>query len=183
MNYYIYIEAYHKTHPNIFKSISGDLKKGYIMMCVYYALKFQIDLNELVQRFPENYHYYSLMEADKNMNIIFGDKLPKQAIQICGEKELLENFGEKLLQNIRKVLEHTSFVGDKYIAAIIYYLTNITFENGGVIAKRLKFKNGTRVTLDSISRFCGISEKTISKYKDEIVNFYKNHQDLLQFFL
>ena len=91
MNYYLDILEYYKTNLDSLKKNYGSLKKGYIALCVYYAIASPIDKESLARYFK--YPISDFFEAEKNMKIIFKNKLQKKSIELCGMKKvLLENF-------------------------------------------------------------------------------------------
>jgi hypothetical protein len=174
MNYYIDILDYYKTNPDSFKKIYGSLKKGYIALCVYYAMPNTIDKETLARYFK--YSVSDFFEAEKNMKVIFKNKLQKKSIELCGMKKvLLENFDQSVINKIEKVINDIPVKNKKNIAAAIYFVTSIPIAKGGIFSKKLKLKNGDYLTLEFISKFCKIVPSTISSAKDEIIFFYKNN--------
>jgi hypothetical protein len=168
MNYYIGILEYYRTNPDYFKKIYGTLKKGYIALCVYYSLDIQITKEQLAEYFK--YSVSDLFEANKNMKTIFGNRLSKKTVELCGMKKVLtNNFNESVLESIQKVINDLPVKNPKNIAAAIYYTVSIPIAKGGVYPSKLKLKNGDYVTLEFISKFCKITPSTISSAVKEII--------------
>ena len=170
MNYYIDILSYYKENPDNLKSIHGSLKKGYIALCVYYALlyiKINITKESLVEYF--RYSLSDLFEANKNMKRIL--KLPPtKNIELCGMKNFLnENFETGVINQIQKIIGDLSLSNPKYIAAAVYYVTSVPISKGGIYSKKLKTKNGDYLTLEFISTFCKVVPSTISSAVKEII--------------
>jgi hypothetical protein len=173
MNYYIDILNYYKT-DNSLKSISGSLKRGYIALCVYYALlyvKTVISKESLVAYF--RYSLSDLSEANKNMKLIIKSLPPTKQLELCGMKKFLnENFETVVINQIQKIINHYSYTNPKNIAAAIYFVTSVTISKGGIYSKKLKTKNGDYITLEFISTFCKIVPSTISSAVKEIISSY-----------
>ena len=168
MNYYIGILEYYRTNPDSFKKNYGTLKKGYIALCVYYSLDVPISKEQLAEYFK--YSVSDFFEANKNMSVIFGKRLLKKQIELCGMKKVLtDNFEIGVLESIQKVIGDLPVKNTKNIAAAIYYTVSIPIEKGGIYPKKLKLKNGDYLTLEFISKFCKITPSTISSAVKEII--------------
>ena len=136
--------------------LKGTVKRGYILLVLYYALinaNVCISLQDISVLFDNKIRLSDLPEAQKNLNIIFGD-LPKYRFIKSVHERCLCNMRNKLdkdqIAEIQKVIHELKENGtfndpalSVQVAAAIYYVTK----------KNLK----------EISKSSGISEDTIRK--------------------
>ena len=174
--YWDIMQYYHSNSLKLPKN-KGDLKKGYILLCIYYSLMYNkqsISKEQLTRAFPGSRLSY-LPQAESFIKQIFKDArgysfldtepiyvtnlcnlinfLPKNEAVNQIKQDLKPIFGEKLNQ--------------VQIAAIIYYLYkgNVIIPETGKSAK---------ITLKFLSERCGpFSQATLTKTINVIIDFYK----------
>ena len=165
LNLYNKVLDYYITNPYSFKSNSHTIKKGYIVLIVWYSLlQFNINIpqDKLVTYFQDIQFAY-LHEPDKYLHRIFTN-LPKPVNNLCGMKQLLlDKFGQELVDKIYKILEH---FGDapNYVAGAIYYFKQL---------------DRTMITLEFLKGRCNVSANTISKASQTIEEFLKKRPGFL----
>ena len=170
LKFYQDILNFYKNPLNELKSNSKSIKKGYIALCVYYALlnnQIVIPKEKLVNYF-DNTSLSDLPEAEKNMRIILQTKVfdinPSENT-LCGMKPwILENLGQWFMDKLNLIIADLPDKNNKNIAAAIYYLG--------------KLKKVKALTQKFISEHCGISTTTISKSVLEIAYFYDTNINL-----
>ena len=170
LKFYQEILNFYKNPLNELKSNSKSVKKGYIALCVYFALlnnQIVIPKEKLVDYF-DNTSLSDLPEAEKNMRVILNSKVfdinPSENT-LCGMKPwILENLGQWFMDKLNLIISDLPDKNNKNIAAAIYYLG--------------KLKKVKALTQKFISEFCGISTTTISKSVLEIAYFYDTNINL-----
>jgi len=180
MNMYLVILDYYTTNTGNLKSNNKGIKRGYIMLIVYYSLiNFGINIRKdsLLNYFPD-YSLSDIFEADKNIHIIFQNlpgysfiyKKAKYDGQMCGLKNKLNtDFGPHVVNLIAAVISNFETTS-KIIAAAIYYVCSIPDSKGGILPKKLP-----GITLEYIASHCGPSSPTISNASKEMVSYFQKY--------
>ena len=183
LNLYKRIMDYYKTNVNDLHILKGSLKKGYIMLCLFYTL-----LNNLIivdrQKFVNLFDKFSLRDlpdADRNMKeVIFkGMKLFDSNIyelNLCNMKKF---FNQNLIDKIVIIMDYMKNIfgnplTQPQIAACIYYAAN-KLKSG-----RVKIKESSFVTYDMLTSNCDgkPTRKTIDHFVENIVAFFKQFPEL-----
>jgi len=166
---------YSSGNVHNFKSNSQSIKRGYIAMIVWYALVefgLVIQKDELIKYFPK-VTVAELFEPGKYLKVIF-PSLPEPKKGLCGgmEADLKIRIGNELVAKVFKVLENFDN-SPKYTAAAVYYICSIPIHKGGILPKKTK-----DITLDFLSSHCKITNSTISKGVQDIIEFYQRSPEL-----
>jgi len=139
LNMYYNIMEYYKTNTLRLKINKGDLKKGYILLCIYYSLMYYnktISKEKLVRSIPE-YNISYLPPADKNIRLIFENapgyeflyretELP-EVLSLCN-LQLPKNIINSIIKVKRELIDRGIFqrkLTHIQIAACIYYVCNV----------------------------------------------------------
>jgi len=164
------INEYYKSNVFNMKINKGSLRKGYIVLSVYYSLMASgkhYSLSTLST--PIQASIADLPEARKNIKLIFS-KSPEYSLIInesgdntlCG---LAQTLPGELIQLVNKIKIHTG-LGTKpaEIAAIVYYSSQLT-----------KYKE---LNLKKISEKCKVSIPSINNVRNAIQLFYNKNPGL-----
>jgi hypothetical protein len=147
MDMYLRIREFYKTSNEIKGEIKGSVRRGYILLILYYSL---INFSMCISR-PDLAVYFSislsdLPKADKNIKMIFGN-LDDNELCLCNMRGLFDN---TTLQRIKNKIEELKELGKidnpatlVQIAAVIHYITKTDY--------------------NTIKNYCGISPDTIRK--------------------
>jgi hypothetical protein len=183
LNMYYNIMEYYKTNTLRLNVNKGNLKKGYILLCIYYSLMYYkqlISKEKLVRSIPD-YNISYLPIANKNILRIFENvhgyefmfaqdqELPV-VTSLCGLVSLLPKNVSILINKVKQELIERGIFQKKMtniqIAACIYYVCNV------ITSPRLEIIiNGqkTKITHALLSSKCGsFASATLTKQVDLI---------------
>jgi hypothetical protein len=170
----------------------GNLKKGYIILCIWYSLvyyKQKMTLERLVRAFPNGSMSY-IPDAKKNILLIFKDypgyeflydeTEPVYITNLCNLIDILPlKYTNKINSIKRKLISAGVFgkvLSPVQIAACIYYVCNVDILPG---TKRLEIilpETGaiTKITQAFLSTKCGsFSSSTLSNQVNIVANYLK----------
>ena len=164
--YYNILLYYNSGNPFGLLTNTGSIKKGFIALCLFYALKsnkIMVSKEKVVRAFEGEIMLSDLVTADKNIHRIF-EKSPgysfiyESVYDLCGF-----SFDISLTQQIKETLNEIKEVipiSAKSIGAAIYYVHK---------------NNKKKITFEEIANKCkNVSASTISKCHKEIIAFYQN---------
>jgi len=189
MNMYTEILNYYTTNVHQLPINKGALKRGYIMLCLYYAMieyNFYISHQKLVNLFGGRYSTADIPEAEKFLAVIFKGKYSNlftsniQERNMCNmrtklSRETIEKI-ENVMKNVRGIFGN--ILTPVQIAACIYYVTN-------KISGRIKITNEegipSFVTYELLSKNCdgSPSRAPIDAAVKRIAEFFDKHPELL----
>jgi hypothetical protein len=192
VNMYFNIMNYYDSNLLKLPSLRGDLKKGYIILCVYYSLlanKLNISIEHLVRFIPDarlsyipkaNEYILKIFENASGYSFLNTKEEPVLISSLCGLVKLLP---KNTIRDINKVKRDVfdSVLTPIQIAACIYYITtkiatkrlSIVIPETGVVSK---------LTVDFLSSKCGsFSAGTLAKNVKIIEDFYTQHPELKDF--
>jgi hypothetical protein len=162
INMYFNILLYYNSgNPLNILSNKTSIKRGYIALSLFYALKFNkiiISKEYLISLFND-ISLSDLPVADKNIHRIF-EKSPGYSFiytisyDLCGIT--LDPSLTQQIHNLLDKLKTKTGISKKTIAAVVYHVCKI---------------NKKKLTLQQIATNCGLSASTISKAYTEITSF------------
>lgn len=185
LNIFMNIVIYYNTNPYGFTHMKGSLKKGYIFLCVYYALiynNYYIELEKLMED-ADRTRLKDLPLAQKNMKMIFEGVqgysfLNKYYHGSINPGNFLKNTvninSRELINLIENVIEETkAFVPSTKLGiySIIYFVCNeyLSFKIK-IIYKGIE----TRVTYKVLDEVFGsYASATVRKITDQLLKFYR----------
>ena len=188
INMYWNIMEYYKTNQLKLNLNKGNLKKGYILLCIYYSLvlyKQNISKERLIRSIPDSRMSF-LPEANENILRIFENVqgyeflyVEQEAPYIINLCNLIDILPREVVREINRVKADMVKSGlfqkkmtSVQIAACIYYVCNILNK------PRLKIilpATGEEVKITQLflsSKCGGFSSPTLTKQVDIITNFY-----------
>uniref|UniRef100_A0A6C0AYM5 Transcription factor TFIIB cyclin-like domain-containing protein n=1 Tax=viral metagenome TaxID=1070528 RepID=A0A6C0AYM5_9ZZZZ len=141
--------------------LGGDVKRGTLVLLLYYALlqyRINISPQQLVVYFNNSWNVDILPKAEKNLKIIFGNKITfKPEVYLCNM-----DFDLKTKQEINKVIDvlkekrvFSEPATEAQVAAAIYYVTNKI----GSGKTYTELKVNCRVSPDTIRKIVRVIEK------------------------
>lgn len=195
VNMYFNIMNYYDSNPLKLPSLRGDLKKGYIILCLYYSMlanKLNISIERIVRFIPDarlsyipkaNEYILKIFENAQGYSFLSKNDEPAVIRTLCG---LINILPKNVIKNINKVkMDMSEVFGEVLspiqIAACIYYITttiapkrlSIVIPETGVVSK---------ITVDFLSSKCGsFSAGTLAKNVRMIENFYIQNKGLMDF--
>jgi hypothetical protein len=200
VNMFWNISEYYNT--NVLKLISnkGNLRTGYIILVIEYAIKYfgRTKSIEDIVRSVEGADLSMIPEARKNIKKIFSDSPDYSFVLLESEPVLmsslcnLENkFPVSITSKIQQVkadlINNWVFsnpITNVELAACIYYVTSIPIDNGGILQEKSAFtidSEKTKITYDFLKKYCGIMTTSVLKTKiRSIINFYEKNPLLKQ---
>jgi hypothetical protein len=185
--YFNIMEYYSSGNPLNLGFNKGDLKKGYILLCIYYSLiynKKQISMEKVLRSIRESRSSY-LPQAKENILKIFNnasgyDFLKEQnyyVTNLCNLVNLLPRNIVNLINKVKSDLIASGLFPNElnsiHIAACIYYVCN------DIQQKRLEIilpesGKSVKITQALLSSKCGsFSPATLTKQVNIINSFYK----------
>jgi len=189
LNIYWNIMEYYKTNPLRLNVNKGTLRKGYIVMCIYYALMYNkqiISKERLVRSIQElDYNISYLPDAQRNILQIFEnvpgyeflytqDELPV-VTTLCDLINILPKNIVKSINKVKKDLIDAGVFQQKMtyiqIAACIYYVCNVLTKPRLEII--LPIGGKTKITHELLSSKCGsFAPATLTKQVKIISNHF-----------
>jgi len=177
LNIYMNIMIYYHTNPFNFMQMKGSLKKGYILLSVYYSFIYNNQFIEKEKLLTGNIRLKDLPNAEANMKIIFKGKFHenfKHYLKFL--KSPINVKSKELLKTIDNVIEETTEVVPSTklgIYSIIYFVCNNYFP----FKVKIMFNNSeTFITYPLLNEIIGpFSSPTVRKITDKLVKFYKKN--------
>jgi len=129
MNFYLEIKKVY-TNTNLIKGeIKGSVRRGYVLLILYYSLleyKVCISKEQLVSYFDNKIRLSDLAKADKNIQMIFGDKLGKKCLSLNLSLSDTAKV-ETLIKQMIKLGKFNDPVTSVQNAAAVYYITKMKY--------------------------------------------------------
>ena len=200
LNMYYNILKYYASNLLNLQSNQGNLKKGFIVLVIYYSLvyfKMNVGIEQIISlvpdarlsQVPKAREYIELIfEGNDNYSFIFDNPEQEYVKGLCGLEKLLP---AEVIFKINKVKNQliafnifSSPLSGIQIAACIYFVTSLGISKGGITQKRLTVNlNGvdSNITMRLLSTTCGPSfaEATLTKNVKIIADFYKKNRGLI----
>ena len=186
LNIFMNILIYYNTNPYGFTHMKGSLKKGYIFLCVYYAMIYNnqyIELEKLME-YADKTRLKDVPLALKNMKLIFENVqgyssfLNKHYHGTINPGNFLKNTtnikSKQLIKLIENVIEETKeFVPSTKLGiySVIYFVCNeyLSYKIK-IIYKGLE----TRVTYKVLDEVFGsYASATVRKITDQLLRIYR----------
>jgi len=129
MNFYLEIKKVY-TNTNLLKGeIKGSVRRGYVLLILYYSLleyKVCISKEQLVSYFDNKIRLSDLAKADKNIQMIFGDKLGKTCLPMNLNLSDATKV-ETLIKQMIKLGKFNDPATSVQNAAAVYYITKMKY--------------------------------------------------------
>jgi hypothetical protein len=185
LNIFLNIIIYYRTNPFGFSENKGSLKRGYIFLCIYYALIYNnnfVERERLIEFTDTFIHLRDLPVAERNIKIIFNGVTGYDFIFYNNIKINFKNFLSKtvninsreLLKQIETVIEATKpFIPSTTLGvySIIYFVCNFYYP----FKVKIIYQNTqTTVTYNLLNEvFEPFASSTVRKITDQLRTFYK----------
>ena len=189
--YFNIMEYYNSGNPLQLGVNKGDLKKGYILMCIYYALMYnkkQITIEKVLRSIKESRSSY-LPKAKENILKIFENapgyefltvqQEPYYVTNLCNLINLLPNEITRSINKVKSDLITSGLFPNELnsvqIAACIYYVCN-TIQQKRLEVVLPESGKSVKITQVLLSSKCGsFSPATLTKQVDIIIGFYQRN--------
>ena len=188
LNIYINIMIYYNTNPFNLMQMKGSLKRGYILMSVYYSFIYNNQFVDKEKLLTGNIRLKDLPNAEANMKMIFKGKFDnfdqkshtnfrnfvnfKKFLKFLKYPINIDN--KKLLKTIDNVIEETTEIVPSTklgLYSIIYFVCNNYFP---FKVKIILNDSQTFITYPLLNEEIGaFSSPTVRKITDKLVKFYK----------
>ena len=172
--------------------LTGKLKKGYILLSLYAAVKIrpglrEYPINSIINLFDENYDNSLINNALKNVLYIFNDvKYIKDALTldkvICDFHIIINKLSKKYKLDFEKsIIEIIQYLNHKYnykitsntMCAIVYFVLN----NINKTSKNKSIASNEGINFTSLEKYCKSQNSNVSSTK--INKEYKKIKQLL----
>ena len=194
VNMYFNLLSYYESNDLGLPSMRGDLKRGYIILCLYYALvanKINISRERLIRFIPgarlsylpkADTYIHKIFENAPGYSFLISETEPIVVTNLCG---LISSLPKSIVRDIEKVKRDLSQTFGKVfsgiqIAACIYYVCSKLQQKRITITIPESGKQ-SKVTVELLSRCGSFSPGTLAKNVKVIEDFYMTHPQLFTF--
>jgi hypothetical protein len=194
VNMYFNLLTYYESNELDLPSMRGDLKRGYIILCLYYALianKINISRERLIRFIPDarlsylpkaDIYIHKIFENAPGYSFLISGSEPIVVTNLCG---LISSLPKSIVRDIQKVKKDLYETFGKVfsgiqIAACIYYVCSKIQQKRLTITVPETGKQ-SKITVELLSRCGSFSPGTLAKNVKVIEDFYIRHPELFTF--